>query len=357
MVDSVFEIIYTLFPLIYLTNNKGIFALKSLGLLRQTNPFFAIQAFMAIYFLSLKCWYLMSELDPAYIEYKYLKDAKKIKDGNYYDQTPWIITKQWVRYQTQREKSNRRMPFGDKLKQLVKEMHSHENNTTSTANTANTTNTTNLPSTTIMDRVNTLSVQPSAIRTNSATPTALSRKLSLGHGQALQPTDLDSNNDIVINDGLGIDDSDKDNLDNRNMKNGSGVGISDISDLRTQNSKQADDDFEQKCRKCCVMSTGFLIFGIGWIILLSFIMTIEFNFKRKCLFENVWSDDFMEYTLFENGNYESNTKWVLENKEILFYYQSNTNYTDVYSRCLRRVPRVFSEYPCNCREVRILFVV
>ena len=107
IVDTIFEIIYILFPLIYLTSNDakyGIFDIKSLGLLKEENSFYTIQSLFALIFLSSKCYQLMYELDPVYIQQKHWQLKQEIqqiaasqrKNGQrHHQQTnhrkPWIL--------------------------------------------------------------------------------------------------------------------------------------------------------------------------------------------------------------------------------------------------------------------------
>ena len=82
IVDTIFEIIYILFPLIYLTSSDakyGIFDIKSLGLLKQENSFYTVQSLFALIFLSSKCYQLMYELDPVYIQQKHWQLKKELQ--------------------------------------------------------------------------------------------------------------------------------------------------------------------------------------------------------------------------------------------------------------------------------------
>ena len=71
LVDSVFEAMYTLFPLIYLTTGKSIFDLRSLGLLKQQNWFILLQSMVAMIFLLNKGVILTTHLNPYYIAQEY----------------------------------------------------------------------------------------------------------------------------------------------------------------------------------------------------------------------------------------------------------------------------------------------
>ena len=90
-VDSIFEITYALFPLLNLTQSNTLaITEESLGFLGQSNGFFTVQALLAVYFLTSKCWYLIDHLDPAAMENRHFMYVEKIKQGTYHDQQPWI---------------------------------------------------------------------------------------------------------------------------------------------------------------------------------------------------------------------------------------------------------------------------
>ena len=71
LIDCVFEILYTLFPLIYLTSGDSIFDLRSLGLLKRQNWFILLQSLVAMIFLLNKCIQMTKYLDPDYIAKNY----------------------------------------------------------------------------------------------------------------------------------------------------------------------------------------------------------------------------------------------------------------------------------------------
>ena len=98
MLDTIFEVAYTLFPLLNLTHSS-IWDLTSLAQLRGSDVFFTFQAILAVSFLASKCWYLMSELDPAYIEKVYYHHKREIAKGIYTEHKPWILTRDWIKYE------------------------------------------------------------------------------------------------------------------------------------------------------------------------------------------------------------------------------------------------------------------
>ena len=99
VIDTTFEIMYSLFPLLYLSGT-GLFNLASLGVLGQQNGFIIIQSLWSIIILSKKCIYLMRDLNPKYIAQSHWKQVtRKIKVDHL---TPWIIDKTYsrkIRYQ------------------------------------------------------------------------------------------------------------------------------------------------------------------------------------------------------------------------------------------------------------------
>ena len=91
--DTVFEIIYVVFPLIYLApaTSNSIFDLESLGLLSEQNGFILIQSFFAMILLARKCIILMNDLNPTHIiETHYNKIYKNIITTHL---VPWIENK------------------------------------------------------------------------------------------------------------------------------------------------------------------------------------------------------------------------------------------------------------------------
>ena len=93
VIDTIFEIIYCLFPLIYLTpdNSSNFFDLRTLGLLKQQNGFIMIQSLFAICLLVRKCYMLTNDLDPIKIYSSYQYKLKNNIDTNKYK--PWITNK------------------------------------------------------------------------------------------------------------------------------------------------------------------------------------------------------------------------------------------------------------------------
>ena len=95
LIDALFEILYTLFPLIYLTSGNSIFDLRSLGLLKRQNWFILLQSLLAMIFLLNKCIQMTKYLNPSYIAKNYwnirLQSAIKTKQTKQTSSTkmPW----------------------------------------------------------------------------------------------------------------------------------------------------------------------------------------------------------------------------------------------------------------------------
>ena len=94
-VDTIFEICYVLFPLIYMTSGDSIFDLETLGLLKQQNPFYSIQSLMALGLFANKSHTLIKHLDAANIEYRLQQSAFKIRNNMFEIHEPWITNIHW----------------------------------------------------------------------------------------------------------------------------------------------------------------------------------------------------------------------------------------------------------------------
>ena len=64
VMDSILEMIYCLFPLLYSRSNGNIFDVTSLGLLYQQNEFVILQSLFATICLIVKCVSFVRDLDP-----------------------------------------------------------------------------------------------------------------------------------------------------------------------------------------------------------------------------------------------------------------------------------------------------
>ena len=105
VIDTVFEVTYCVFPLVFLTTSKStnIFNLTSLGLLGQQNGFVIIQSLFAMIMLVRKCILLMRDLDPNRIAKSFWhKVTKHIKTDH---MQPWITIE---KYSKKVEKSGKK---------------------------------------------------------------------------------------------------------------------------------------------------------------------------------------------------------------------------------------------------------
>ena len=85
----------------------------------------------------------------------------------------------------------------------------------------------------------------------------------------------------------------------------------------------------QRRRKCIILSLGCLLCVVGLTIILSFTISIQFNYYPKCI---------------DPENYKiGNRKWTDEHPEMSYYNQY----------CRKRVVTIFNDYPCNCRQLNL----
>ena len=75
VIDTIFELLYCLFPLFSLTSNQNIFDLTSLGSLNQQNGFIMIQSLVAMMMLVRKCIVSMNDLNPTTIATSHWRKA------------------------------------------------------------------------------------------------------------------------------------------------------------------------------------------------------------------------------------------------------------------------------------------
>ena len=80
-----------------------------------------------------KCWYLMYELDPAHIEDCHYQYLYNMKIGKYFEQVPWIVTKEWIDYQEYKERNESMNMISNS------NSNSNSNSTTMVTGTTNTT--------------------------------------------------------------------------------------------------------------------------------------------------------------------------------------------------------------------------
>ena len=113
-VDAGFDMIFTLFPLIYLTSGKSIFDAKSLGTLNQQTGFVFVQALFSMVFIIKKCSKILRDLDPFHITKSYQRKLK-----SHYDYAPYILTKEWRKLSMAGGVGSRKVLFDDELHHAV----------------------------------------------------------------------------------------------------------------------------------------------------------------------------------------------------------------------------------------------
>ena len=84
VLDTIFELLYCLFPLVFLSGDSSGFSFTSLGLLQQQNFFIVFQSLFAICMLTRKCILFSRQLDPIKIAASYRKKPKDLQS------VPWI---------------------------------------------------------------------------------------------------------------------------------------------------------------------------------------------------------------------------------------------------------------------------
>lgn len=232
---------------------------------------------------------------------------------------------------------NRVVPFADRLHELIRN-GGVMNSAVNVGNQFQGTTTLAVPTATAT----------TAIPTTTATP-ILSRSNSKNEEIQLSPT-VDAGEDKPTLD----DDSDGAHPNNNDDNNGDGgknsKPISDeqkndydskIDSNITVESKinaRSEDKRKQFLRKLSIVVIGVSLLGIGLMILFTFILDIEYNYKPKCkLNDNLSGNDI---------------DWLSKHPEMLEFY----NNSDLGARsrthniCHRQVINLFSDYPCNCRE-------
>ena len=297
-----------MFPLIYLTDGNSLLSLVSLGSMRQTNTFFTVQALLAMMFLGSKCWYLMSELDPAYIEYCHYKQLQKIEKGiyNYYDKKPWIITKQWIKYITRQETIHlvNSLSNSPEMSQIPPHLPDIPTKLSLTSKSSSIIEP-------FDDKLkNTLrhQIHKSFADINPVPEAALSQSRSSNNGDDLSfpAAKID---DISAND-----------------------------DKKDQNSNKLQLTKSQNLRKLFVLLVAFLLFGTGLTVLVSFVLSIENSYKTQCL------SPIDDTRIVINTGKADNFTWMAKDPEVRYFYQSY---------CKKRAVYIFSDYPCNCRQLRV----
>ena len=309
VIDTVFEITYCLFPLLFLTNKNNIFEFTSLGLLGEQNSFIIIQSLFAIIMLVRKCILLMRDLNPTQIAHSHwIKITKHIKTDNL---NSWINPNSLTKVKS--------LGFGhSELYRLVCARYEA--------------NDTIVPRTSLWTRMhqkdtnNTNANQSENGTTTIAASAGLVTNLANSRPAIrLQP----SENVSKSLDGDFELESPNSNVSNtneiQNQKQQEKGGMQTTS-MNLNQTISAVDKYAGWQGKVIILCSGFSFVLIGVLILAFFVSFIDNDYKNKC---------------FENDN--SMQLWFEENPELKYY--------DEY--CATKVINIFDDYPCNCRFLSI----
>ena len=343
-IDTMFEVFYCLFPLIYLTsNNNGIgtfsLNLRSLGTLKEQNFFIFLQSLFAISMLSIKCHSLLQELNPTNIIKKHwIQQSQQLRlpqignnknklnhNNNNIHYTPWITythnynvknndsssrfdincdepqtrsrdasiiedTDMWYKVLTTRSQTS------IILTQDIKRMFNRDGKNTNT------------------DKTTEHVQKQKKLGTNAETALKADKK----NGQ------LGSATERMFADILSVSAGEDSLVDSRKAetkkeRNNKNLKVDHGHDVKTRkNSKHT-----QCHRKCIVGLFGTALILLGVFILVMFITFINNEFEPKCVHP-----------------YTVNNDWLTKHPELEIY----TKY------CKKQVINIFNyEYPCNCR--------
>ena len=312
VMDTIFEVIYALFPLLYLSGD-GLFSLSSLGILAQQNPFIIIQSFFALILLARKCIFSMRDLDPTYIAQSHWKKVtRKIKVDHL---KPWILNKSY-------NSKIRDQGFGnsDLYRLIVARFES----------------------------INILSPRNATVEIAGVGVTRISQlhsnqfpvitphlsKIPVPSASVPEtPTGAKSNDHASCTFSCSGSPQKSTETNSSADRNLSRAAIVTNLFCRDPNYKLNGRSIftTQQNRKCCICGCGCIFIAIGVLLLVFFIGFIENDYKNKCFYN--WNG--------MNWN-KSNDDWFELHPE-LKYFDTNCNY---------QVVNMFSDYPCNCRQYR-----
>ena len=246
---AIFEIIYILFPLIFVTrkNLDG----EHLTFF-ETSSYFTLQAILALFFLMRKCRYFLYKLDPAQILDSHHRHLYNMKIGKYDEQVPWIVTKKSIEYQHGKN-------FNFKVKGDL-------------------------------DKITTTSVELSSIPPSRST-----------NNNVQTPSgDMDiSNLDQAVEDTVAmsmISSLSHDSIDEHS---------------RDSNTGNCRNNSNQMFRKTFVCLSGILLFGFGLSILVAFVDFIENGYKSKCIPQKVDINSWDYFNRSDVSEFNKNNPEIL----------------------------------------------
>ena len=339
VIDTTFEIIYCLFPLLYLSGND-LFDLSSLGILGQQNGFIIIQSLFAMIVVSRKCILLMIDLNPTSIARSHWSKVQNhIKTDHL---KPWIVDKTYdrkVRYQG----------FGNSdLYRLVVARFENESinsprfTTVNIAGIGNTrisaihSNAVNVD----LDKLSKAETQGNVASLHSAslshvTSTSISTSPHLKTNSATQ-----DEIEMYAHDGDGGESPRSISAEDTPNFIHDGPGQGQGQEQQTQKarinipSSKCRNIFTVQCkRKSIVGGCGGIFVAIGILILVFFIQFINQDYEEKCFYNN-YSD-----------NVKKNDDW-----QYYQWYESHPELKYFYRNCYYPVVNIFNGYPCNCRQ-------
>ena len=381
VIDTIFEIFYCLFPLVFLTNNSNIFDLTSLGLLGQQNGFIIIQSLFAMIMLVRKCIVLFQDLNPTHIaKSHWINVITKIKTDNL---TPWIVvnkfkkkvkysgfgnnelyrlvvarhetndtvaprtsiidknfhdkdtTKHNIHKDTDKDKDKEKQ---DQIPRSTHATNDHEENRTRKdfkfaqkiqLFTMRSNSHKDEEHSSYRDEAQSISIVGDIIDTNNHNGAEKKKKKK----NTLQSEHLVDTNvykeaitasrspSVEINgDEMEFDHELEDKLKFKTEDNDLDQFDEIEMELERSSSNIFENSYTQCRRKGAVTSCGILLIVFGVLILTFFLSFIENDYNNKCIDIN-------------------DKEWLIEHPELEFF--------DRY--CLKKVVNMFSDYPCNCR--------
>lgn len=312
VIDSIFELLYCLFPLLNLTADGNIFTLTSLGLLNQENNFVIFQSLFAIVAMMRRCVLLLRDLDPICILKRQIAIVKN-KQLRSDHLKPWIHIPNYF-------KKNKKSGFSNnELYRLIIARYEdcidskNKNNVSSILRTSLST-----------DHRKNQNFKSNVQLQVRAPVYGLNRVKSLSQPQ-IQEDKIESEEQAQENyqthhqlQITTIHEIPTETTTNEPpTPNPSPPVTVDALSIESQNTRA------QARRKCVVIVTGLAFITVGICILLFVVGFIYNDFIPKCV-KNSHDHD-----------------WLAKNPELVFYNEY----------CTRKAVNMFnSDYPCNCRE-------
>ena len=332
-VDTIFELIYCVFPLLYLAsdNNNSILDLKSLGLLNEQNFFVLFQSLFAMFLLVKKCHNLMKDLNPSVIIKNYWKHQTKIDNTNN-DNIPWIELSKVT--QTSKRVSTRNRS----ATAIISGLQSIYNNQTDvlyriTINTQQYQTITNLKK-----QLASLYKQKMNLLTHAYDKPDNDKNDDVDNSDkasCVAKTSLASSDDIATNGHQ----TEMNRVASRSPtvapKGDCGMNFNNLNDNVSEINTAVSDSVSgtnrnnninhirtQQRRRSVVLMFGIILISVGITLMAGCLSFINNDYYNKCV------------------NIDSNSTWIIQHPELKHYKKY----------CNKKVVNLFnSDYPCNCR--------